>query len=127
MPTYEYLCAKCGKFEEIQSIKAPALAACPTCQGPVSRIISGGSGMIFKGSGFYQTDNRTADYRAREKADKVPASAPASTDSTPPSKPADKGGTAATASKPSDAAPAKSAAPVDSGNKSQPGSESKTQ
>lgn len=79
MPTYEYLCGKCGKFEEIQSIKADALVECPTCHSPVTRIISGGSGLIFKGSGFYLTDNRSADYKTREKADKSPA--PAAADS----------------------------------------------
>ena len=57
MPTYEYECNKCGnKFEEFQSIKAPALKKCPKCKGKVQRLISGGAGLIFKGTGFYQTD-----------------------------------------------------------------------
>lgn len=87
MPTYEYLCGNCGKFEELQSIKAPALAECPTCHGPVTRIISGGAGLIFKGSGFYLTDNRSPDYKSREKADKAPPPAPAGADTS--AKPAD--------------------------------------
>ena len=57
MPTYQYCCEKCGhEFEEYQRITAPALKTCPKCKGKVKRIISGGSGFIFKGTGFYATD-----------------------------------------------------------------------
>jgi len=57
MPTYEYACEKCGyRFTEFQSITAEPVAKCPKCSGPVKRLISGGSGIIFKGSGFYETD-----------------------------------------------------------------------
>jgi len=58
MPTYEYLCASCGhRFEKFQSIKAEPDKVCPKCsQKSVNRIINGGSGLIFKGSGFYLTD-----------------------------------------------------------------------
>jgi putative FmdB family regulatory protein len=58
MPTYEYLCEKCGeKFEVYQSIKDEPLKKHPTkCRGKVKRLISPGGGIIFKGSGFYQTD-----------------------------------------------------------------------
>lgn len=57
MPTYEYLCEKCGcKFERFQRITAESLKTCPKCKGKVHRLISGGSGFIFKGSGFYATD-----------------------------------------------------------------------
>lgn len=56
MPTYEYECKKCGVFEMMQSIKAEPLKKCPTCKGKVHRLIGGGSGIIFKGSGFYETD-----------------------------------------------------------------------
>ncbi|MGH1366516.1 MAG: FmdB family zinc ribbon protein [Calditrichia bacterium] len=57
MPTYEYLCKDCGhKFDEFQSISAKALTKCPVCKGKVERLISGGTGLIFKGSGFYITD-----------------------------------------------------------------------
>lgn len=59
MPTYEYKCTKCNhKFEEFQSIKANPLEKCPKCGGKVKRLIGGGSGIIFKGSGFYATDYR---------------------------------------------------------------------
>jgi putative FmdB family regulatory protein len=57
MPTYEYVCTACGhEFEAFQSISAEPLTACPSCGGSVQRKISGGAGLIFKGSGFYETD-----------------------------------------------------------------------
>jgi putative FmdB family regulatory protein len=57
MPTYEYLCDKCKKsFDLLQSIKADPIKKCPECGGKVHRLIGGGSGIIFKGSGFYETD-----------------------------------------------------------------------
>jgi len=57
MPTYEYECKKCGKrFERYQSINARPLRKCPECDGRVRRIIGAGGGVIFKGSGFYETD-----------------------------------------------------------------------
>ena len=57
MPTYEYECEKCGHcFEEFQSITAGPLEECPECKGKVKRLISKGAGIIFKGSGFYETD-----------------------------------------------------------------------
>ena len=57
MPTYEYECRKCGhQFERFQSITAAPVKTCPKCKGKVARLLSGGAGIIFKGSGFYQTD-----------------------------------------------------------------------
>jgi putative FmdB family regulatory protein len=57
MPTYEYACKQCGhKFEEFQSIQAEPIRVCPECTGQVERLINGGVGLIFKGSGFYSTD-----------------------------------------------------------------------
>jgi putative FmdB family regulatory protein len=57
MPTYEYRCKECGyEFEEFQSMVADALTICPRCEGPLFRLISGGGGLIFKGTGFYETD-----------------------------------------------------------------------
>lgn len=61
MPTYEYQCTKCGhRFEVFQRIVDPPVKDCPKCKvkGSVEQIISGGSGLIFKGSGFYETDYR---------------------------------------------------------------------
>ena len=66
MPTYEYECEACGyKFEKRQSITTRPLRKCPKCKSKVQRLISGGSGIIFKGSGFYETDYK------RKRKDKV--------------------------------------------------------
>jgi putative FmdB family regulatory protein len=56
MPTYEYHCEKGHVFEEFQSIVAEPLHICPICGAHAERQISGGTGLIFKGSGFYITD-----------------------------------------------------------------------
>ena len=57
MPTYEYICRECGhQFEVFQNISAEALSVCPECGGVIHRKISGGAGLVFKGSGFYITD-----------------------------------------------------------------------
>jgi putative FmdB family regulatory protein len=57
MPTYQYECTKCGYlFEEFQNITDKPLKKCPRCGGKLRRLISGGVGLIFKGSGFYVTD-----------------------------------------------------------------------
>ena len=61
MPTYEYRCTACGhEFEEFQSITAPVKRKCPKCGKPkLERLIGIGAGVIFKGSGFYETDYRS--------------------------------------------------------------------
>lgn len=57
MPTYEYECANCNKiFDIFQKITDPPLGKCPKCHKKISRLIGGGGGVIFKGSGFYATD-----------------------------------------------------------------------
>lgn len=57
MPTYEYECEKENKrFDAFQKMTDPALTKCPDCGGPVKRLLSGGAGVIFKGTGFYGTD-----------------------------------------------------------------------
>jgi putative FmdB family regulatory protein len=74
MPTYEYRCEKCGhEFEAFQTISEPPVEKCPLCSGKVKRIISGGAGLIFKGTGFYITDHRSSEYKAaaeKERAEK---------------------------------------------------------
>jgi putative FmdB family regulatory protein len=76
MPTYEYVCSKCGhEFEKFQSIADKALSICPEdlCakkkwgHGTVKRKIGGGAGLIFKGSGFYITDYRSEGYKQAAK------------------------------------------------------------
>ena len=76
MPTYEYECLACRHhFELFQSILSKPAGICPKCgKKRVRRLIGGGSGIIFKGTGFYQTDYRSAHYRKRsaeEKGDKA--------------------------------------------------------
>ena len=57
MPTYDYICNKCGHtFELFQSMTETPRKTCPVCKRVVRRLVSGGSGLIFKGSGFYLTD-----------------------------------------------------------------------
>ena len=57
MPTYDYICKKCNQtFEYFQAMSDAPLENCPECQGKIRRLVSGGSGLIFKGSGFYYTD-----------------------------------------------------------------------
>jgi len=57
MPTYDYVCTKCdNKFEAFHSMTAEPLKECPKCGGYVEKKISGGTGLVFKGSGFYITD-----------------------------------------------------------------------
>lgn len=58
MPTYDYRCNRCEyQFEEFQSISEKQLKKCPKCKKPsLKRLIGSGAGVIFKGSGFYQTD-----------------------------------------------------------------------
>jgi len=70
MPTYDYKCMDCGHvFEAFQSIKADPLSQCPECQGTVKRQIGTGAGILFKGSGFYQTDYRSDAYQKEAKKD----------------------------------------------------------
>jgi putative FmdB family regulatory protein len=87
MPTYEYFCEKCGThFEKSQSMKDKPLDICPkeVCsqkkwgRGKVKKKISGGAGLIFKGSGFYITDYRSDKYKEAAKKDSA-ASAPKET------------------------------------------------
>lgn len=62
MPTYEYQCNSCGyNFSQFQNMKDDPVENCPECGKTVRRLISGGSGIIFKETGFYQTD-----YKAKE-------------------------------------------------------------
>ena len=68
MPTYEYRCRKCGhRFELFHSIKDDTIKRCPKCKGRADRLISGGAGFLFKGSGFYATDYRSSHYQEKAK------------------------------------------------------------
>jgi putative FmdB family regulatory protein len=56
MPTYEYKCTNGHTFEAVQGMTEAPLSRCPKCKASVRRVINGGMGIIFKGSGFYTTD-----------------------------------------------------------------------
>ena len=72
MPTYEYKCENCGHvFEKFQSITKGPIRKCPKCSKlKLKRLIGSGSGIIFKGSGFYQTDYRSKEYKKASEEDK---------------------------------------------------------
>lgn len=77
MPTYEYECSACGHgFEALQSMTEAKLIKCPKCgKAKLHRLIGSGAGMIFKGSGFYETDyKRKPEPVAAEKPAAKPAS-----------------------------------------------------
>ena len=85
MPTYDYICDACGhEFEAFESIKADPQTVCPEChEATLRRKIGAGAAILFKGSGFYQTDYRSESYKKGAAADKPAESKPAD------SKPAD--------------------------------------
>lgn len=92
MPNYDYECQKCGKrFEVFQSMNDAKLTVCPLpeCDGSVKRLLGTGGGIIFKGSGFYQTDYRSSSYQAGAKAESS-ANSPAAPAATPATAPAPK-------------------------------------
>lgn len=66
MPIYEYRCHKCGDFEKLQKFSDPTLEKCPTCGGQVERLMSRNVGIVFKGSGFYSTDQQKTKDQARQ-------------------------------------------------------------
>ena len=77
MPTYQYECSACGhEMEVLQSMTEKRLTKCPECgKNKLERLIGTGTGIIFKGSGFYETDYKKKD---APKSDKAPAKAPCS-------------------------------------------------
>ncbi len=85
MPTYDYQCDSCGhQFEEFQSFSEKPLTTCPKCKKKkLQRLFGTGAAILFKGSGFYETDYRSDGYKAAAKADSDKSSTPAKTDSTP--------------------------------------------
>lgn len=78
MPTYEYVCDKCNhEFELFQSMKDDPIDKCPECNSKrVRRLIGGGAGIIFKGSGFYETDyKRKEQPKSESKSESKPDAA----------------------------------------------------
>jgi putative FmdB family regulatory protein len=100
MPTYDYVCDQCQhEFEAFESIKADPQTVCPSCSEPkLRRKIGAGAAILFKGSGFYQTDYRSDSYKKRAEADKPGEAKPAT--STAPSESASTSSATATAKSP---------------------------
>jgi putative FmdB family regulatory protein len=73
MPTYDYICDSCGhEFEAYERITADPQTECPECKLPrLRRKIGPGAAILFKGSGFYQTDYRSDSYKKAAEADKT--------------------------------------------------------
>jgi putative FmdB family regulatory protein len=84
MPTYEYQCDACShSFEEFQWINEPPLRECPECGKPkLRRLFGSGAAILFKGSGFYQTDYRSSAYKAAAKAEADGGKSPGSSSGT---------------------------------------------
>jgi putative FmdB family regulatory protein len=95
MPTYEYVCEACEhEFDEFQSINDKPLKKCPKCGKPRLRRLFGiGAAVLFKGSGFYQTDYRSESYKTAAKAEQEPAKS-STTDTASPNDKAAKANTA---------------------------------
>ena len=75
MPTYQYRCLDCSEpHEAVQRFTDDPLTVCPTCQGPLHKVFSA-VGVVFKGSGFYATDNRSSSDKGKVASEKK-ASAP---------------------------------------------------
>jgi putative FmdB family regulatory protein len=83
MPTYDYVCDSCEhEFEAFESIKADPQTVCPECKkATLRRKIGAGAAILFKGSGFYQTDYRSESYKQKAAADKPSESKPAESSS----------------------------------------------
>ena len=115
MPTYEYVCKSCGNEHELfQSMKDAPKRKCPKCgKNTLERKIGLGAAVIFKGSGFYQTDYRSEAYKKSAEAEKPAAKSDSKSDGKSESK--------------SDATPAKSETKTESNSESKTKSESKSE
>ena len=88
MPTYEYRCADCGADLEVQQkFTDDPLTVCPTCQGSLHKVFSP-VGVVFKGSGFYATDNRSSTDKGKASSEKKAAKPTATKDAPAAAKPA---------------------------------------
>ncbi len=92
MPTYDYICENCGhEFEQFQSITARPLRKCPKCKkNSLNRLIGAGAAVIFKGSGFYETDYRSESYKEAQKKEKETADKKPKTETESKQTPSDK-------------------------------------
>ncbi len=106
MPTYDYICDECGhEFEAYESIMVKPRTECPECKLPkLRRKIGPGAAILFKGSGFYQTDYRSDSYKKAAEADKTSSAPPKSSGDSA----ASSGSPGATTSEPAKPAPSSS-------------------
>lgn len=104
MPTYDYKCDKCEhEWELFQSITADAVKSCPECKSrKARRVIGPGAGILFKGSGFYQTDYRSDSYKKGAAAEKKAQSSATKSESKSESKSSDSSGKSSSTNKKSD-------------------------
>jgi putative FmdB family regulatory protein len=114
MPTYQYRCSECGQdLEVVQKFTDDALTECPNCHGSLRKIYNA-VGVVFKGSGFYSTDNRSSNAKASTSADSSGKSDSSSSDSSTKSeKKSDSGSSSSSSSSDSSSSsktPAKAAA-----------------
>ena len=87
MPTYQYACTECGHtFEQVQSFSDDALEHCPVCNGRLRKVFNA-VGVVFKGSGFYRTDNRASSTSTASTTPSTPAPAPVTSDAKPSTSP----------------------------------------
>ena len=111
MPTYDYACDGCQHtFEQWQSFKDDVLTQCPACKKKkLRRLIGTGAAIVFKGSGFYDTDYRQKDEAKKDEAKKAEANKPKADPGEPKaeSKPESKTDAPAAESKPAETKPAK--------------------
>ena len=98
MPTYVYRCSKGHVFEEFHGIKDSKPRKCPKCGARAARVPAGGAGLLFKGSGFYQTDYRSKSYQDAARKESG-ASKPASSEKS--------GGSEKSSAKPEKSGPSK--------------------
>ena len=101
MPTYQYTCTACGEpLEAVQAFHDAPLTVCPSCGGALRKVFSA-VGVVFKGSGFYKTDSRSASTGgAAKKADGAKTETAAKTDSAPTSDTSSSSSTSSTTSAP---------------------------
>jgi putative FmdB family regulatory protein len=118
MPTYDYLCDACGHaLEMFQMMSEAPKRKCPSCGAPkLRRLIGTGAGVLFKGSGFYQTDYRSDSYKQAAKNDK------SSSGSSPSASASDKSSTPTPPAQKKEASSDKPAGKSDSGGASKPAS-----
>jgi putative FmdB family regulatory protein len=90
MPTYQYACTECGHaFEQFQSFSDDSLTECPECSGRLRKLFNA-VGVVFKGSGFYRTDSRSADSNGSKSDTKSDTKTETKSDSKSEPKPAKK-------------------------------------